>query len=98
MKTNAWKDCENDTGVEYSLQFSEVPWKFRKALSEAMKDWRQTGYGWHKDSGNQIFIYRKTFGSTEEWENWAGNFPIQISESRFWGEREKVVIHGKKKK
>lgn len=96
--TYAWKYIEEENGVVYSIQFDEVPWKFRKSLSEAMKDWNQSGVGWHRDSGNQVFLFKKLFRNQEEWENWANSFPLQIKEKRYWGDKEKVVIHGKKKK
>jgi hypothetical protein len=98
MISEAWKFYEDREGVRYNLQFSEVPWKFRKALMEAMKDWEQYTVGWHKNSGNQLFVFNKMFPNQEAWENWANSFPIQISEKRYWGNKEKVVIHGKKKK
>ena len=63
-----------------------------------MKDWHQAAIGWHKDSGNQLFSFRKTFKDQEDWETWASKFPVQIAEKRYWGDKEKVVIHGKKKK
>lgn len=98
MKPYAWKFCEENNGVVYNIQFDEVPWKLRKTLLETMKDWNQSAVGWHKDSGNQIFMFRKLFNSQQEWEEWANKFPVQITEKRYWGDKEKVVIHGKKKK
>ena len=96
--SNAWKFYEDESGIDYSLQFTEVPWKLRKTLLEAMKDWRRVGVGWTKETGNQILIFRRVFKSESEWERWANAFPIQIKELRYWGQKEKVVIHGKKKK
>ena len=98
VKTSAWKFCEDESGVVYSIQFDEVPWNFKKSLYEAMKDWNQTGVGWYKNNGNQIFLFKKSFKSQDEWEKWASSFPLQIAEKRYWGDKEKVVIHGKKKK
>jgi hypothetical protein len=98
VKTSAWKFCEDENGIMYSVQFDEVPWKFRKSLNEAMKDWNASGTGWHKTSGNQILLYKKYFKSQEDWEKWASSFPLQITEKKYWGDREKVVIHGKKSK
>jgi hypothetical protein len=98
MVSEAWKFCEEKDGVRYSIQFSEVPWKFRKALFDAMQGWEKLSIGWHKDTGNQLFVFSKAFKSQNDWESWANSFPIQISERRYWGDKEKVVIHGKKKK
>ena len=98
MVTCAWKYMEEENGVIYSIQFDEVPWNLRKSLSEAMKGWNQYGVGWYKTSGNQIFLFNKLFKNQEEWEKWANSFPLQIKEKRYWGDKEKVVIHGKKKK
>jgi hypothetical protein len=98
MVSEAWKFVEENDQVYYSIQFSEVPWKFRKALFEAMIGWTNTSTGWHKTSGNQLFVFSKAFRSQGEWEEWAGKFPIQISEKRYWGDKVKVVIHGKKGK
>ena len=98
MKPTAWKFCEDSDGVVYNIQFDEVPWKLRKTLIEAMRDWSQAAVGWHKDSGNQIIAFRKVFKNQQDWEAWASKFPVQISEKRYWGDKEKVVIHGKKSK
>jgi len=97
LNSTAWKFLESEGELIYSVQFNEVPWKFKKALQEAMKDWRQSSYGWHKQTGNQIFIYRKSFKSVEDWNKWAESFPIQIVERRVWGDKEKIIFHGKKK-
>lgn len=97
LKSIAWKFLEIDGELIYSVQFNEVPWKFRKALKEAMKGWHQSSYGWHKETGNQLFIFRKSFKSTDEWIKWAESFPLQIEEKRVWGNKEKIILHGKKK-
>lgn len=96
--SNAWKFYEDENGIDYRLQFTEVPWKLRKTLLDAMKDWNNVGVGWTKESGNQILIFKKVFRSEDEWKNWANTFPVQIQETKFWGDRTKVVIHGKKNK
>lgn len=96
MKPYAWKFEEENDGVVYNIQFNEVPWKMRKALLEAMKDWNHWSIGWHKSSGNQMFSFKKLFKNQQEWEDWANKFPMQIFETRVWGSKEKVVIHGKK--
>ena len=54
--------------------------------------------GWHKNTGNQLFVFSKAFHNQGEWEEWASKFPLQISEKRYWGDKVKVVIHGKKGK
>ena len=97
MISDAWKFHEHDKGIDYRLQFTEVPWKFRKALFEAMTGWDRVAVGWTKDTGNQIFIFNKRFNNQNDWETWADKFPVQIREKRIWGDKEKVVIHGKKK-
>lgn len=94
----AWKFEETSDGVVYSIQFNEVPWKYKKALEEAMRDWSKASYGWHKTTGNHILIYKKKFSSLEEWEKWAEKFPVQITEKRYWGNKEKNILHGKKVK
>ena len=96
MISCAWKFYEDNNEVVYNIQFDEVPWKLRKSLLEAMKDWTQSAVGWHKASGNQLLIFKKSFRSQSEWEEWANKFPLQIKEKRVWGNKEKVVIHGKK--
>ena len=98
MKPTAWKFCEDNDGVIYNVQFDEVPWKLRKSLLEAMKDWTQASVGWYTDNSNQLFSFRKTFKNQQDWENWADKFPLPITEKRYWGDKEKVVIHGKKRK
>jgi len=98
MISCAWKFYEDNSEVVYSIQFDEVPWNLRKTLLEAMKDWTQSATGWHKTSGNQILIFKKSFKNQNDWEEWANNFPMQIREKRIWGSKEKVVIHGKKSK
>ncbi len=98
MVPTAWKFEEMSDGVVYSIQFDEVPWKFKKALEEAMKDWRKVSYGWHKVSGNQIMLFKKKFANLQEWERWASSFPLQIREKRYWGNKEKTILHGKKVK
>jgi len=97
VKPTAWKFEELDGELVYSVQFSEVPWKFRKALLEAMKDWKPASYGWHKHSGNQLFVFRKSFKNLDDWTRWAESFPLQIEETRVWGNKEKIITHGKKK-
>ena len=96
MKPYAWKFVEESDGVVYNIQFNEVPWALRKTLLETMKDWQQWATGWHKASGNQILMFKKMFKNQQEWEAWANKFPVQITEKRYWGDKEKVVIHGKK--
>ena len=98
MKPTAWKFCEDGNSVIYNIQFDEVPWKLRKTLLEAMKDWEQWAVGWYKSSGNQLFAFKKAFKNQQDWEAWAARFPVQIAEKRTWGDKEKVVIHGKKSK
>lgn len=95
MNTTAWKFLEKDGEVVYSIQFEDVPWKFKKALQEAMKDWRQVSFGWYKNNNNQLFVFRKAFKSLEEWTEWASKFPMQIKEKRVWGDKEKIILHGK---
>ena len=34
--SKAWKFLEENNAITYSVQFNEVPWKFKKALFEAM--------------------------------------------------------------
>lgn len=97
LQPTAWKMSEEDGEPIISIQFDEVPWKLKKALQEAMKDWKPASYGWHKQSGNQIFIYRRKFKSLEDWMKWADSFPVQIKEKRVWGDREKIILHGKKR-
>ena len=98
MNSSAWKigDCEK--GVQYGLQISEIPWKFRKPIEEAMKDWRRISYGWNIKTGNQVFIYQKTFKDEVEWETWAKAFPLDVEESRWWGQKEKIVLYKKERK
>ena len=98
MKPVAWKFEETGDGVVYSIQFNEVQWKVKKALEQAMKDWSKASYGWHKTTGNHILIFRKKFESLEAWEKWAASFPVQITEKRYWGNKEKNILHGKKAK
>jgi hypothetical protein len=98
MKTSAWKFEETNGEIIYNIQFDEVPWKLKKTLFEAMKDWEQWAVGWYKNSGNQLFSFRKAFKNQQDWESWAARFPMQIAEKRIWGDREKVIIHGKKSK
>jgi hypothetical protein len=98
MVSNAWKFYQDESGVDYSLQFTEVPWKYRKVLFDALKDWSKVAVGWMTGSGNQIFVFRKKFNSEEEWEKWADSFPLQIQELKYRAGKEKVVIHGKKRK
>ena len=98
LVSNAWKFYEDEDGIDYRLQFTEVPWKLRRTLLDAMKDWNNVGTGWTKESGNQILIFKKIFRSEEEWKNWADTFPVQIKEMKYWGDKVKVVIHGKKSK
>lgn len=95
MVSTAWKFYEDD-GVEYRIQFDEVPWKLRKALLEAMKDWTNIAFGWNNKTGNQVLIFNKKFPTQEAWETWARSFPTQIKEKRFWGNKEKVLTYGKK--
>jgi hypothetical protein len=98
MISSAWKVHEDETGIGYRLQIAEVPWKFRKVLFEAMKDWNKVGVGWTKDTGNQIFIFDKNFRSESEWLKWVKAFPLEVSESKIRGEKEKIIVHRKKKK
>jgi hypothetical protein len=97
MRTTAWKWCETEHNVTYTIQFDEVPWKFKKALHEAMKDWSKVSYGWHKESGHQIFVFKKEFQDLESWTRWAEAFPMQITEKRYWGDKERIILHGKNK-
>lgn len=96
MISSAWKYDESQDGISYNLQVSEVPWKFKKALSEAMQDWKVVSYGWHIKSGNQIFIYQKRFKNEEEWVKWATAFPLEVTEKRYWGQKEKIIKYSKK--
>lgn len=98
MISNAWKLHEDESGLDYRLQITEVPWKFRKVLFEAMKDWSNVGVGWTKETGNQIFIFGKIFRSEDEWLRWVKAFPLEVHESKIRGNKEKVVIHRKKSK
>lgn len=98
MKPTAWKFEETGDGVIYSIQFDEVPWKMKKALESAMIGWNKACYGWHKTTGNHILLYKRKFNSLQEWENWAAAFPLQIVEKRYWGNKEKNILHGKKAK
>jgi len=95
MVSYAWKSCEDESGIQYNLQIDEVPWKFKKALSEAMHDWQQVSYGWNTKSGNQVFIYRKNFKDEKAWERWASHFPIEVLEKRYWGANVKIIQHKK---
>ena len=97
LNSVAWKFLETDNEIIYSIQFNEVPWKLRKPLLEAMKDWKASSYGWHKNTGNQIFIFRRSFKSLEDWIKWAESFPLQIIEKRVWGNKEKTILHGSNK-
>lgn len=96
MRTTAWKWSENEGKLTYTVQFDEVPWKFKKALHEAMKDWNKVSTGWHKISGNQLYVFKKDFKNLEEWTQWAESFPMQITEKRYWGDKERIILHGKK--
>jgi len=98
MYTTAWKFEETGDGVIYSIQFDSVPWKFRKAIHEAMRDWSKVSYGWYKNNNNQLFIFKRKFKSLEDWTKWASRFPLEIQEKRIWGERERIISHGKKAK
>ena len=95
MKPVAWRLYEVEDGVIYRIQFNEVPWKLKKVLHETMKDWATGPYGWHKISGNQLFTFSKKFQNMEDWERWAEKFPVQITEKRVWGDRERIILHGK---
>lgn len=95
MVSYAWKYAENESGVQYNLQIDEVPWNFKKALREAMCDWEQVSFGWNIKSGNQVFIYRKSFKDEQSWERWASAFPLEVLEKRVWGSKEKVIKHKK---
>ena len=91
MTSYAWKYSEDESGIQYNLQVDEVPWKFRKVLCDAMKDWETVSFGWHINSGNQVFIYRKIFKDEQAWERWASHFPLEVLEKRVWGAKEKVI-------
>jgi hypothetical protein len=95
MISSAWINDESDTGIEYSLQISEIPWKFKKVLEQAMSGWQRVSYGWNFKTGNQIFIYRKLFKNEEEWVKWAKAFPLEVRESRWWGNKEKIITYKK---
>lgn len=95
MRSDAWKFSETENGIIYNLQISEIPWKFKKALSDAMRDWEVKAYGWNIKSGNQVFIYSKLFKSEEDWQKWATAFPLEVQEKRYWGSKVTTIIHKK---
>jgi len=95
MTSCAWKYSEDESGIQYNLQVDEVPWKFKKALGDAMKDWQTVSFGWNLNSGNQVFIYRKNFKDEQAWERWASHFPLEVLEKRVWGAKEKIIKHKK---
>jgi hypothetical protein len=96
MISHAWKYDENEDGICYNLQVNDIPWNFKRALAEAMHDWKVVSYGWNIKSGGQIFIYQKLFKNEEEWAKWATAFPLEVVEKRFWGQKEKIIKYSKK--
>jgi len=96
MFTSAWKSHNTENGTTYSVQFNEVPWRLKKTLEDSMKDWTRNSYGWSlKSRDTHILIYSKVFKSEEEWTRWATSFPMDIHETRYWGDKKKVIIHKK---
>jgi len=95
MTSDAWKMDETENGIVYNLQINEIPWKFKKVLAEAMKDWGIQAYGWNIKSGNQVFIYRRLFKDEQEWKKWATAFPLEVHEKRCWGAKVTTIIHKK---
>lgn len=95
MNSTAWKVTESESGIEYRLQINQVPWKYRRAILDAMQDWQQVSYGWYLNTGNQVLIFGKTFKNEDEWQRWATRFPLDVEEVRYWGEKKKVITYKK---
>jgi hypothetical protein len=95
LSTVAWKGDETDNGIVYNVQINDITYKFRKPIEEAMKDWKKVSYGWNIKDSTEVFIFRKTFRNEQEWINWAQKFPLTVKEKRFWGNKEKHIIHKK---
>ena len=95
MISYAWKNNEDESGITYSLQVDEVPWKYKKALADAMKDWSVASFGWNVKSGNQLFVFKKLFKNEEEWKKWANAFPLEVREKRVWGSKETIITYKK---
>jgi hypothetical protein len=95
LSTVAWKGDESNDGVVYNVQISQITYKFRKPIEDAMKDWKKVSYGWNLKDSTEIFIYRKTFSSEQEWVKWAQKFPLPVKEKRYWGNKEKSITHKK---
>ena len=95
LDTTAWKVGDTEDGIEYGLQIDGITYKFRKPVQDAMKDWTRTSYVWNTKNRTEIFIYRKTFKSEQDWISWAQKFPLTVKEKRIWGEKVKLIIHKK---
>jgi hypothetical protein len=95
MTSDAWKYSETENGIIYNLQIADIPWKFKKALSEAMQDWEIRAYGWNIKSGGQILIYSNLFKSEDDWTKWATAFALEVKEKRYWGSKVTTIIHKK---
>ena len=95
LTTTAWKTDESEAGLVYNVQIDDITYKFRKPIEEAMKGWDKVSYGWNIKRSTEVFIYRKTFKTEQDWIAWACRFPITVKEKRVWGTKEKFIIHKK---
>lgn len=80
-----WK-VENN---RYALQFNKVKPKERSVIFSLLKDWQETGSGFHRD-GSQVLIFSKNLLEEENIYRFVRNLPFPLIEEKKTGEIKRI--------
>ena len=94
-----WKDrSDEEGGVEYKMQISNIQKRTKRKLLEEVRGWRQFGEGTQKKGSRLVFLFRRKFNTIKEKLQWAAAFPYPVTEISMHGKKETQKILNKSKR
>tara|TARA_Y100000296_G_C5001716_1_gene170536 strand:- start:137 stop:430 length:294 start_codon:yes stop_codon:yes gene_type:complete len=92
MTIVVWKQVvSKDTRPTYRLQLEgKMSAKERRKILAELKDWKEIGYGWHKNGKAELRLFTRAFQDKDSWIDWAKEFPFELQELNRNGKAKKI--------
>jgi len=92
MTIVAWKQITGkDKEVTYKLQLEgKMSARERRKILAELKDWKEIGYGWHKNGKAELRLFIRAFQDKDSWIGWAKEFPFELQELNRNGKAKKI--------
>lgn len=80
MTAIAWEIPSRGKGYLCRLQIIEIDGRSVKKIKKLCEDWTSGGYGWNKQTKNNLLLFSKRFKTKKEWKEYSKKFPFKVVE------------------